>query len=544
MIQNLPPEIIRILPYKERWFENAPESPTDKAVQEQHDYKVIPESVPVGGRDSYFWGLACSLAKRMSRKKADKEAKKHWAKCEQPLNDVYDWSEVEKKLDRAFESVDDPTNSKNNGGGTTLQQALKKYVFVSDGSTVVDLTAPPIAAALSLADWKNTVNNIKGLSKDWLKHPQRQTVYGQTYYPSDERIISLHGQQYYNEYVPTLLKGMTVPHPEIMQHANLNLFHTHINYIFMQKEKDVEFFLNWLAFTLQQPAKRIPWAPVILSNHQGVGKGFIFKLIQQLVGKRNAYSVGPDEVMKMQFNEWWGAKILWIDELTPKLDFYNTLKFLISETYGCINYKYGRKEHRDIFCNVIATSNHMDALRLEQHDRRFWVIGMTDKPKPAAYYNELFAWLDGPGVQTLYSALLSRDLSGFDHAAQPPMTAAKTKMIDSTLTDIDRLILDAHSAEEDVFKYDLVPYELAKSWVKGKITDGFLDASTKMNITRRLRAIEGGHNLPQASYAISTPAGGKIQVRAALLRNPEKWTTASKYEVVSYLKQIYEEGMR
>ena len=83
--------------------------------------------------------------------------------------------------------------------------------------------------------------------------------------------------------------------------------------------------------------------------------------------------------------------------------------------------------------NWIITTNHDNAIALEDDDRRFWVHRvLIDAPPPDEYFAALHAWFNAGGTENVFGWLLQRDVSGFNPMARPPMTAAKRTMLEQS----------------------------------------------------------------------------------------------------------------
>lgn len=345
------------------------------------------------------------------------------------------------------------------------------------------------------------------------------------------------GAKYYNTYVPSDLSGSSMVPVRTMP----QLVHDHMDYLF---SSDKELFLKWLAYTVRRAHVRIPWAPVLVSAYQGIGKGWLFRLMSKLMGPENCFRIDPVDLtdQRSNFNEWLGGTLLWIDELDSRYNFYEKLKPLISETYGQINVKYGGKEHRQIFCNVICTSNHDDALRLDMNDRRFWVIYNASKPKDGSYYRRLFNWLDSSEVLDFYRYLHSLDIDDFDWQTVPKTNSAKERMTTLGRSDIELVVSDGFNDEVGIFKYDIVSYNDVWAWVCSKLGLSFGDTQAKRLTSRAVNKL-CRKNLPQMTYTAELPVGRKT-LRLALIRNSEKWERADRARIVDYYIHNREEMLK
>ena len=231
--------------------------------------------------------------------------------------------------------------------------------------------------------------------------------------------------------------------------------------------------------------------------------------------------------------------MLCIDEIDPKYYFVEKLKSIVTETSGSINRKYGKKEFRQIFCNVIAFSNHTDALKIDENDRRWWVIKTKVSPKEPKYYSELFQWLETDGPAEFLQYLKNMDLSDFDYAAPPPVTKAKIEMIEESRSEVETCIRDAHEMKTGVFEHDIVSTEIVTIWVQNQLGVDRLSWQDKKTIGYVLKRL-CDEELPQTRYTIQM-GGQRKRVRLILVRNPQKWLNANNAEIEHHYLEACEQ---
>jgi len=304
----------------------------------------------------------------------------------------------------------------------------------------------------------------------------------------------------------------------------------------------MDLFLRWMAFTVRYPAVRIPWSPVIVSDYHGVGKGWLYHLFKVLSGPKNAHFLTPADLTgsRAAFNEWLGGTVLVIDELTSaKIDLYDFLKPIITETSAWINSKYGKKQFRDIFCNVLCFTNRKDAMKMIEQDRRFWILHTTAAPKGPQYYTNLHKWLHGQGPAYLLGFLEAIDLTTFKWNAPPPVTQAKKMMIAYGKSEIEQCVEDSYEMVVGPFRYDIITTQLACEWVKQKCNLERISQGEKTYIGRIVNRLHPAH-LPQEKYRINYPSGPSYE-RLVLIRNPERWKNTQANEIRNYFMSIIKE---
>jgi tmRNA-binding protein len=117
------------------------------------------------------------------------------------------------------------------------------------------------------------------------------------------------------------------------------------------------------------------------------------------------------------------------------------LRNLITQHTVVINKKYQPDYVIRDTINYFFTSNHIDAVYMEDDERRFFVHEVlgprlvdVDREKVEAYD----AWLrSGECSKALFYYLLNVDLTGFDHTAPAPDTRSKAAMVAASRSEIE-----------------------------------------------------------------------------------------------------------
>ncbi len=350
----------------------------------------------------------------------------------------------------------------------TLEDFIEKFYFIEVGSRIVSIKDAAIGDAYKLEEFKNAFGNRKRgksvLTKKWLECEDRKTVRDIVYRPNQSFIYNYRGRDVINNYEAAPLKKVETPHP-----AQLQVFIDHINYMFPNQE-DAHVFLSWMAMSIREPEKRIPWAPFIVSA-QGVGKGWIAEVLKNLVGRQN-YSVVVPKNIKSDFNEYMFEKtVCLIDELKTngreQFDLVETLKNIITETEIEVNIKFGVKGTYPVYPNILCFSNHINALPIPEGDRRFWVYRVEAPAKAANYYVKLFQWLHTDGPAHLYQWLTNYDLGDLCITAAPAMTAAKAEMVEAFKHEIEIMLTDAIEDREGPFISSVIPADIVEYFCAG-----------------------------------------------------------------------------
>jgi hypothetical protein len=279
--------------------------------------------------------------------------------------------------------------------------------------------------------------------------------------------------------------------------------------------------------------------PVIITTPR-CGKGLLFKALQKVVGDHNTSKVSPAELEEFGsgYNAWLSETVfVCIEEIktTRKWDVTERLKAIITEDILEINHKHGKKGNERIFANLIAFTNHRDAVAVDDTDGRFWIVYNKAVRQSAEYYKQYFAWLDSDGPAHLELFLKQINIQNFDWASPPPMTAAKQLMIDESMSLLERQLRDAIEDKDGPFRADIVDVTLVEQYLQSQT-----QLSTKDLYQIRHMMHDITEPLKQDRYRVSLANGGAgKRYRCRALRNVEHWRKASTDAVAEEYKRAW-----
>ena len=371
----------------------------------------------------------------------------------------------------------------------------------------------------------------------WMSMPNRITVEGPRMRPDCARpTYQENGKTYLNAYSPPDHRadgGDPMPGVRFLEHL-------------IPDAEERDWFCKWLGFKLHYP--HIPGPAVIMVAHAtfGTGRGTLAELIGRLFGPqyvRNLpFTTFTGKTYQSQYNEWQSeALMVCVNESAEsdngssyqtKVNTYEHLKDIVEvrQTVREIKRK-GDRNYWALSCTTfLISTNHLDALPIPEHDRRFCVL-KNGPPRPIEYWNGLNAWMDDPAnVAALFEWLLAYDLSDYSPYAKPPTFSAKSDMIDEAKSDLDRSIeLALQNMPGAIFtlqqleKYtklvaDKMGYELPKP-----LSSVFKKVARRVLLRVGTRNGENWHPMiSKQRYSVYT-AGGEEAARS--------WTAASAVEV-------------
>jgi hypothetical protein len=212
---------------------------------------------------------------------------------------------------------------------------------------------------------------------------------------------------------------------------------------------------DYLSHLVRYPGDKIQWGVVVVGE-EGVGKSLLGDLMCRILGEHNCTAPSASEVLG-GYTGWLVNKGLVVvhelksDEGRAQAQ-ADHLKPLITQETVRANEKYLKQYTAENRANFLMFTNHLDALKLGDADRRYLVIHSPLRPPPPgpgrdawnARYAELHRRITGPEASHAAHWLGER-VPGpeFNPKGRAPETAAKESMKDAGLKGLAGLMLDA-----------------------------------------------------------------------------------------------------
>ncbi len=250
----------------------------------------------------------------------------------------------------------------------------------------------------------------------------------------------------YNQYVPSAIVPLE---------GDTTIWDEHLKYLF-PVESVRKVVLDWLAWVLQYLDKKPKHALFILGRTQGTGKSWIGDVFAELIGEHNRSPV-DQATFETPHNGWqMRTKVVTCEEVRSlSAQAMRKLHGWITQGRLHINEK---NMPQVIIPDVLAYiffSNKLDAIALDDTDRRYAVAETNVKPKDKAYYCQLYDLLDDPAaLAAIKHQLLSRKLGDYTAAGAAPFTDAKAAMIEESASDLQSFMVSQQATPP--FNYSLV----------------------------------------------------------------------------------------
>lgn len=251
-------------------------------------------------------------------------------------------------------------------------------------------------------------------------------------YRPDEKglLVTYRGSSAINLHVPSSIEplaGDPSPWLEFLQ------------YLFVNPNERRE-AMRWLATLIARPDIRMAYGLLLISESQGIGKSTLgSNVLAPLVGPNNTGFPGESDI-NSDYTDWVAMKRLAvISEIYSGASWkiYHRLKSIVTDKEIMVNEKYMRQYTIDNWCHILACSNSMRALKIEQDDRRWFYPECAEVPWPEEKFTAFRQWLVSGGL-----SIIKHWAQGFGDyvspAARAPMTDRKKDMIDGSRSEAQR----------------------------------------------------------------------------------------------------------
>lgn len=276
--------------------------------------------------------------------------------------------------------------------------------------------------------------------------------------PETPRVFDYKGVRYLNSYRPD-----TVPAEDpVNAEMTMRVFSKVVSNV---AGEETPMILDFLAHVVQFPGTKIRWCPCIQSA-QGAGKGTISEMIAVVIGSDNVMSIEPKH-FKAGWNDWAeGKQFITLDEIfvtgESRAASMDLLKTFVSDTTITINQK--NKDARKVlnFANVIAYTNHNEALFLEEADRRYAPIRSPIQTKRdverlnASGIFEEAREVINHHAGALRHALLNYQISSSFNPNTAPRTKGREELVEASKNRLQLAIEDLIESDNPLIGDDII----------------------------------------------------------------------------------------
>jgi len=321
----------------------------------------------------------------------------------------------------------------------------------------------------------------------WMESPKRQSLKSYGYFPKNVRdfYCDIQDAKVANMYSPPF-ENFSVK-KDVSYQRYVDKFMLFCQELF---GSECEFMLDWVAHQVQKPYEKLTLAPVLISEVRGVGKNLFFDIVKNMVGKWNTTEADVTEAVDKFCEFATKHHLVLINEanvdvrdkrgINMRRELLERLKTKITENMQTVEPKYIGRFNTRSFINYLVAGNTMDAIPVEEGDRRFHVIQINAVRKKRAYYDDLWALARSPNEDAeaterafaLREVFLKREITLLFKGDAAKMSQAKQEMIDSNKSseqiEIDEAIMNHYS----IFRSTIITRELFYWYVQRKLPGG------------------------------------------------------------------------
>lgn len=375
-----------------------------------------------------------------------------------------------------------------------------------------------------------TVSTVKvPAAPVWLRWPLRRSVRRLSYLPGQPQFCDEDGVEVFNQWRGwgcQPVKGGVAPWDALIKH------------IFGGAEKEaVKWFLDWCAWPLQHPGAKLYSAVIVHGRETGTGKSLIGYTLGRIYGA-NFAKIGSADLL----DTWWAENRQFVlgDEITSgaKRSEAELMKSMVTQEEVNVNIKYIPQFTIPDCINYYLTSNHADALFLEDADRRYFVHEVISGRLSDEFYANYDKWMRGPGASSLFHALLQRDLSGFNPKAHAYRTMARERMVSAGKGDLAAWCKDLSEQPDSLLRvgqisvtHDMFTAAELLNFYRATAASG--DKVTANGMSRALSAA-GFRQVNDG--ALITAFDGR-QGRYFAIRNARRWLQATPKQLAVEIKK-------
>lgn len=320
------------------------------------------------------------------------------------------------------------------GGMGDVSAVLERFVLLEGTTNVWD-------------DQKRKVWGMDALKvalgstyKFWLDSPTRKMI-------DADKLVFDPTQQCDPETHINLFDGLPlIPNPdlskcrgilELMAHLCAGEKETHAS-------DSYEFLMRWIAYPLQHVGAKMATSVLMHGEMHGTGKSLFWEGIYKKIFGAYAATLGQHQ-LESSYTDWKSRKLFVLfEEVLSKDSKYNhmgTIKHTVTGETHRVNQKFKAEWEEANHMNVVFLSNEHQPLPIEPHDRRFLII-WTEDTLPRELQLRVDHEIKNGGIEAFYHYLLNVDLGDFTPHSKPPMTRAKSRLIEYGMPSWERFYRD------------------------------------------------------------------------------------------------------
>lgn len=238
--------------------------------------------------------------------------------------------------------------------------------------------------------------------------------------------------------------------------GDVSPFLTHISKL-LPVGRDQEILLSYMAACVQHQGVKFQWCPLIQGT-EGNGKTLLTRCVAKAIGERYTHFPPAHEIAE-KFNGWIftnifiGVEDIYVSE--HKKEILEVLKPMITGDRLGKRVMNQDQTTGETYANFMLNSNHKDAIRKTENDRRFCIFytaqqeakDLTRDSMDGSYMVELYRWLKGDGYAIvndfLRSYLIKDEFNPATSCHRAPQTSSTLEAVGQSMGSIEHLVKEA-----------------------------------------------------------------------------------------------------
>ncbi|MEO1985202.1 MAG: DUF5906 domain-containing protein [Martelella sp.] len=266
------------------------------------------------------------------------------------------------------------------------KEAISEWLFLPDSGQYVHRHLPFRYDEKTFNKKKRPFCDTAEVSK-LIDVVQTEALDGETYDPSQGRIVTNSYGRFLNAYRPSSIRPLE---------GDATPFIEFIDYL-IPNEKERREVLRWIRTLVCRPDIRMLYSVFLSSKAQGTGKGTLFeRIVIPLVGEENCSTPDTDQ-LKVRFAAGWIAnkRLAYVAEMyaNQKWALFNGLKKIITDRTVTIEKKYEEQKSLPNWITMAGSANGKGHIAIDDDDRRWLVADGPTEHWPQEKFDTLFKWL-------------------------------------------------------------------------------------------------------------------------------------------------------
>ena len=260
-------------------------------------------------------------------------------------------------------------------------------------------------------------------------------------------LIEHEGRVLVNTYVPVETRSLV---------GDVTPFLSHLAKL-LPNENDRAIMLAYMAACVQHKGVKFQWAPLIQGT-EGNGKTLLTRCVAFAIGEKYTH-FPPATEMAEKFNAWlFTSLFIGIEDVyvpDHKKEILEVLKPMITNDRLAKRAMNQDPTTHSVCANFMLNSNHKDAIRKTENDRRFAVFysnqqehgDLTRDKMDGDYFPKLYKWLRAEGYAMISNYLstyhIPEELNPAGNCHRAPITSSTHEAITSSMGGVEQEIIEA-----------------------------------------------------------------------------------------------------